>query len=346
MKASEAGEAKKLARKSFGLIEVLFMPKPKDAFVAIAEDKIVGGFVYKFENCSGKKYGFVSFLFTDPSFHGQGIGKKLMEEGIPFMWKQGCDALVTYVRDDNVASWILFERKGFVKASLPKIAGDTGFFGALKLCFNTAYVGAVGHEFYIAKPDNNSTSLYKKEGGPGQIAAYVIMSLLMMIPIISRVGDISQLSIAVAAFGFVFLGCVLAGYLGTLFSKKRLWQFRLTSGGAFVYPAISIATGGFLPWIGSWYPSHYENTLPFKRDMAINAIAVWVFLLSIMVVRLFTDIDSLLLRFAANLCAPLLIIRCLPISVFDSLGFGRVYKWNKVVLVTLVGASIYLSYIA
>lgn len=34
-----------------------------------------------------------------------------------------------------------------------------------------------------------------------------------------------------------------------------------------------------IPMIGNWYPERYESTQKFKRDMAVNAISVWVFLL-------------------------------------------------------------------
>ena len=73
MEPNEALETKKIARKAFGVLERLAVPKPETALVAVLDGTIVGGFVYKFEQAAGNKIGFASFFFTDPSVHGMGI---------------------------------------------------------------------------------------------------------------------------------------------------------------------------------------------------------------------------------------------------------------------------------
>jgi len=228
MNLGEGPELKKLAQKSFGLIEGLFVTKPKKAIVAILDEKMVGGFVYQIKATGDKKVGFVSFLFTDPAFQGQGIGKRLIEEGLQRLWEESCDVLVTFVKDDNVASWGTFEKNGFVLASLSKLARLVGWSGVAKLCLKTVYGFSVGHDFFIALPDEKSTDLYryKKDGSTAQIAAYVLINILLSLSIALA---FENMFYAVASAAFVFLGVVLMGYVGTMFSKHK-WNFRFTGG--------------------------------------------------------------------------------------------------------------------
>ena len=342
MNPGEGPELKKLAQKSFGLIEGLFLfaMRPKKAIVAVVGEKMVGGFVYQIETAGDKKIGFASFLFTDPAFQGQGIGKRLIEEGIRRLWEEGCDVLVTFVRDDNVASWGAFERNGFVLASLSKLARLVGWPGVAKLCVKTTYWLSIGHDFYVTLRDEKSTEFYryKKEGSAGQIAAYVFINILFSLPIAFASGNMIY---AIASAAFVFWGIVLMGYVGTMFSKRK-WNFRFTGGGMPVYFAINLAIRGIFPLIGNWYPSRYENTPEFRRDMAINAIVVWVFLLGLMATG---RIVGAPLQVVSEIASFLLIFRCLPIPAFESSGFGRVFKWNRIVLGLLIAASIALVFV-
>lgn len=341
MDKSEAFELEKLAKKSFGLIEGIFVTRPKTALVAILDEKIIGGFVYQIQVIGSKKIGYISFLFTDPAFHRQGVGKRLCDEGFRHLWKEGCNALATVVRDDNAASWGIFVKNGFVMASLTKMISFLGFLGIIKLCLKTTYgIHSIGHDFYIALNDENSSSIFKKEGGIGQIIIYILINILLVLPIMTRTLNILSFAMSSA---FIFLGIVLAGYIGTLFSKQK-WSFRFTSGGGLLYLAAKIIPGFFIPLIGGWYPLRYENTSVFRRDMAINVIVVWIFLLGIVVASVFVDNFPQYLKLAPFLASVLLVLKCLPIPVFESTGFGRVFKWNKIVFLLLATASILFVY--
>jgi len=344
MNPDEGPELRKLARKSFGLIEGLFVAKPKTALVAVLDEKIVGGFMYQTEMAGDKKIGFASFLFTHPSLQGQGIGKRLSEKGIRHLWdEEGCDILVTFVRDDNVASWKAFEKNGFVLASLSKLSRLIGLPEVAKLCFKTMYGLSIGHDFYVALRDEKLTRLYehKREGCAGQIAAYVLINVLLSFTVVLAAENIFH---AAASVAFIFLGVVLAGYIGTLFSKRK-WNFRFIGGGMPVYFFTSLAIRGPFPLIGNWYPSCYENTPKFKRDMAINAIAVWVFLLGLAAAGKTFGSSLQVFTYTSEIASFLLILRCLPVPAFESSGFGRVFKWNKIVLGLLTAASIFLVFV-
>ena len=339
MNPDEAPGLRKLARKSFGPIEGWFVTKPEKAIVAVLDGKIVGGFMYEFEASGGMKIGIASFFFTDPAFQGQGIGKRLCEEGVRHLWSEGCDALVTFVRDDNVASWGAFEKNGFVLAGLPRLARLLGLPGFAKLCVKSTYgLWSIGHDVYVALRDEKSTSLCKKGVGFRQIIAYIIINTIFLLPFAMFA---RYTFLALAAVASVFLGMVLAGYLGTLFSKRR-WHFRFTSGGGIMYLVINAAPRAFCPLIGNWYPDRYENTPKFRRDMAVNAIAVWVFLLGVAAAGAIASDSSVFLRYVSNIVPVLLVFRCLPVPVFESSGFGRVFKWNKIVFGMLVAASVFL----
>ena len=337
MRPDEAKEARNVARKAFGSVEGLFVTKFEDALIAVLDEKIVGGFVYKISNYGGKKIGFVSFLFIDPSMHGQGLGSRLTKEGIQHLWeKEKCDALVTFVRDDNVASWGTFKNNGFVQVSLSKIARFVGLLGLVKLYFTTGFYFAIGHDFYFALRDGESAVQYKNKGGIWQIVGYILINILFLAGNISRIQHVHSF---IAAIAIIFPGMVFAGYIGTLFSNrdKREWSFRFIEGGFIVYMLINIF--GIFPLIGGWYPVRYENTPEFKRDMGINAASVWVFLLCLKTASLF--IDNLIMAYISSVVTILIILRCLPIPVFYSAGFGRIYSWNKIVFGLLAAASIY-----
>jgi len=338
MNNDEAMELKKLARKSFGFIEGLFVTKPKTAIVAIIDEKIVGGFVYQLEICNGKKIGFVSFLFTDPVFQGQGIGKQICEKGIQHLWEIGCDNLVTFVRDDNVFSWGIFKKNGFALTNLQNVANVIGLLRAMKLYIRTLYgLFGIGHDFYIASPEKESASLQKKEGTIRQVLVYVLLNTLIFLPnaIITR-----NIIPVIVSSSFIFLGIVFAGYIGTLFSKRK-WSFRFTGGGVVSYFIINIFPNLFFPVIGNWYPIQYENNPKFKRDMAINVISVWLFLLILLIVGKNIKYIPMLFMYVPSIAAVLIILKCLPIPVFESGGFGRVFKWNKIVFGLLAIVSIF-----
>ena len=340
MNPGEAPALKKLAQKSFGPVEGLFVTKPTSAIVAALDEKTVGGFTYQIETAGDKKVGFASFLFTDPAFQGQGIGKRLCEEGIRQMWEEGCDVLVTLVRDDNVASWGAFEKNGLVLASLFKLSRLVGWPGIAKLCVKTIYGLSIGHDFYVALQDEKSTSLYrhKKERSAGQIVAYVLINILLLLRIALAAENIFY---GMASAALVFWGVILAGYIGTIFSGRK-WNFRFAGGGMPIYLVVNFAIRGIFPLIGNWYPSSYENTQKFKRDMAINAIAVWVFLLGLVAAGK-TVGDPL--RLASSIASVLLVLRCLPIPAFESSGFGRVFRWSKIALGLLIAASIVVVFV-
>ena len=278
IEAHEASAARALARKSFGPVEGLFIPKPKRALVALVDNNIVGGFAFRIKSAGGKQLGCPDSFFIDPALQGQGVGRQLSDAGFAHMWEQGCDAIATYVRDDNAPSWsTLIQKNGFVRASLPKMLRFLGPLGFLKMFLSTSFGFALGYDYYIALPEPSATQHFEQKKSPWQICAYLLLHLLLFLVLFRRAEHFSTL---LAAFGIVFGGNIFAGFLGTLFSPKRKWHFRQPGGGIFIC-LINLSFNHFFPLCGNWYPARYENTPRFRRDLALSSITAWLFLLAL-----------------------------------------------------------------
>ena len=341
MAPDEAREVQAIGRKAFGLLEGLFIPKPKDALLALVDGKIVGAFVYKIFHCAGRKMGYPSFLFVHPSASGQGVGGKLCAAGVAHLWELGCDMQVTFVRDDNIASWGAFEKQGFTRVSVRKTAKLLGVWETLRMCAVTMYTLAVGHELYIATKDPLAALPYKKDSGVAQVIDFVVLNTLLLAVAARAFTDTLPVMIA---FAFVFAGVVLAGFAGTVPSARREWGFRMTGGGGAIHLLIA-AIGSAFPVIGSWYPDRYENTPEFRRDLALPGVTSWVFLLGLAFAGPLTGEASPFWGYASGLVAVLLVLRCLPVSVLGSNGFARVYGWNKAVYAALAAASVFVVFV-
>ncbi|MCL2616109.1 MAG: GNAT family N-acetyltransferase [Defluviitaleaceae bacterium] len=333
MAQDEIPVVKRISKKAFGVVEGLMVPGPRQALVAIVDGTIAGGFIYKYESIAGRKVGSASVFAVDPAFHGKGIGTRLCEEGIRHLWGAGCEALVTYVRDDNVASWGAFKKNGFDCVSVADAARLFGAAGTVMLYFKTIFAFAPGYDFYVALPGGAPVT-EGKAGSGGHIHGYMLANAALLLPILLRTEDARAM---LMAFALVFFGNVLAGYVGTLFSKRQ-WNFRMVQGGAFIFTLISIMS--FMPFVGNWYPTHYENTPEFRRDLAVCSMAGWAFLLGVLGAALILGGSVPFLRYAAILANMLIIFRCMAYSPISAYGGGRVLDWNKAVFGAFVAVSI------
>jgi len=348
METEEAKALQSLGNKTFlRSLEGPYVPKPKKARVAVRDGKIVGAYCYSIEICGEKKLGFVDFLFVDPAYAGQGIGSALCQEGAAHLWELGCDYLAAVVRDDNVGSWLAFEKTGFIRASLPKVAGALGIGGLAKTYIKHFYGFSPGCDFYFAiRPDDSSVPLsdYAKGTGFRQILLHPVTNILLallpvLIAVITSAVIPSNLPILLSRLLIVFGGVILFSYIPTLFSGRK-WHYRMPTGGLLLASILSIF-GFFMPMAGNWYPDRYENTQAFRRDMGISALLPWVYLLGISIAaRLFEGVSMFFGARVLVVIGVLLVFRCIPSPVVN-LGSVRVFRWSKVLCVLLALASIY-----
>jgi len=60
------------------------------------------------------QFGYVEDIVVNPEFRGQGIGRKLLEQGIQWARDMGFPGIMLETQDDNVPACNLYESCGFV----------------------------------------------------------------------------------------------------------------------------------------------------------------------------------------------------------------------------------------
>lgn len=338
MEPSEAEIVQRIGRKAFKGVEALFVSKPREAMVAVMDDKIVGGIILTYLHAKNVKIGYFDAAFVDPAYHGQGIGGILYEKTTQYLWSQGCTALTAAVKDDNAGSWKAFLRCGLQRTTLTEALRLLGLPAMLKQYFLTPFFICNGMELYAAVKEGSITP--KRENTAKYMFLYLLLNLLLMAPAFLSAGKnyLSYLS----AYLFLLIGGMLTSFAGTLFSKRN-WKFRLNSGGAVIVAFINLLGTAF-PMIGNWYPSDYDNTKEFKKSLGIPALLEWIF-------HIFTVILSLMLyqthsffRSTASLGMVFLLYRIIAVYPFESFGGRRVFCWNKIIYAVLAIASVAVFY--
>ncbi len=322
MRSDEAKVVQQVGRRAFGVVEALFIPKPKEAIVAVVEDKIVGGIIVRYILTKDKKIGYFEDAFIDPAYQGQGIGRKLYKETTEYLWSQGCDALSALVKDDNVGSWQLFLDNRFKRTTIGEGMRQLGFVGMLKQYFMTPFLIANGMEFYLTVKGQETEE--KKVKTSYQMSLYLLFNSLLLLPAL-YLNTQSPITF-ITAYLTLLAGGMITGYLGTLFSKRK-WKFRVNTCGGVMVALINLS--GVYPLCGNWYPEVYENTTSFKRDMGYQALCEWLF---IIIVTVSSDIwgkDSQYFRDLVHMGGIFLIYHVLNFYPFEIFGAKRVYSWRK-----------------
>ena len=321
----EVREIRKVGARAFFYFSFLwmFLPKPTaDSFIALLGDEIVSAFLYKVYGTGDKQIAYINYFYTDPKHHGKGYGKQLFSAGMEHIRGQNFMMLVSFVRDDNVGSWLNFVKNGFLRVPFTELIPKLGFGRAFHLYAVTYFGFCFGHDFYISE---NGKGVQKEANSLGQIVLSLLINGVLILPIAIAANPLLVYSYFLA----IFIGLTLFGYIGTQFSERK-WNFRMTDGGLLLCAIFSITTG-FLPMSANWYPEEYENTPQFRRDIAMPAVFSWVFLLAI----------GLIWSAAMPLVSVLLIFRCLVfVEPMKSYGGLRVYDWNKGVFALLAAASL------
>ena len=336
MKPGEEQEVKKIGKKAFLGVERLFISKPKEAMLAIIDDKIVGGMIIKYIIAKDKKLAYIDFAFIDPDYHNQGVGRKLYKETFECLWNEGCTAIAAMVKDDNVASWKSFLNNGFSQTSMLEATKELGVGLMIKQYFVTPAFMANGMEFYLkvkgreVKPKEIETKT--------QIGFYLLANFLLMI-LGFLLNNRSNWGMYILSYIGLLASGVAVSYLGILFSKRK-WKFRVNSCGALLVAFINI--GAAYPLIGNWYPERYENTKEFKRDMGIPALFEWIFLLVIIVVSKIMMPQHIVFKYLSQVANTFIMYRILSVYPFESYGGARLYRWNKALYLIMSIISVIL----
>ena len=322
IKSSEKKEVLKIARSSFSGIESLTVSNPNKAMVALIDNKIVGGIIYKIIKCNQKKIAYISDAFVDKKYHNQGIGKKLYQETIEFLWEEKVDGITALVKDDNVASFKLLMDNGLKRVSFIEIIKNLGFINAIKHYFITPFFIAVGFDFYMVMKDNK----VKEKSSINQLVLFFFINLLLALPI--WIGILTTNSSIFGNLFFAYLTIliifILTRYIGVLTTKEK-WQFRINNGGMIINLIVNFL--GFPYMInGNWYPEKYENTKEFKEKLARPELIKW-FIFLFLPFLYFTN--SPYLKEVAQLSFIYLIFFIIPFYPFNYFGGGRIYQYSK-----------------
>ena len=352
MRPEEARGLQLRAMKNFiRALEAPFVTKPKEAMVAEQDGEIIGGFIYSIEESKKCKLGFIDFFFVENRYMGRGLGRALCRAGVAHLWAKGCDYLGAVVRDDNVGSWAAFERNGFIRVGLLAYAKAVGLVNFMKTNLIHGYGFSPGCNLYFATRPEKETNpgLYIKKFGVKQLITHLVFnSLLVFIIFILNYFNANRINTNYYEFLYVlqkwllsgaviFGGIIFITYMGTFFSRRK-WRYQLTTGGGLLGLLVSLA-GGVLPLMGNFYPEKYENTKKFRRDMAITAMLPWLLLMAALRVLPGLDVEFLHTGFMNVMVQILLVMRCIPLFAVN-LGSSRVYKYNKILWLVMVGISV------
>lgn len=322
----ESGEEKqllKVARNAFHSIEALFVSVPKTAMVAEYDGVIVGGMIYNIMTSDNKKIAYIDEAFVDVSYQSMGIGKQLYNKTIEHLWNLNCDVITAMVKDDNVASWKLVENNGFKKVGFNQIVKEIGSSAFFKHFYKTPFLIAVGMDFYMA--DKNKT-VKEKRNGISQFFIFLFANILLLLPLwiqnfIENKNSFLQSFIAYFTVLLVFVCCRAVGKI----IGKNKWHFRLNNGGVILPLLLSVFGCTFL-MNGNWYPDEYDNTDVFKKKLAIPELTKW---LVFSLLPLLGFIDNTYFSTLSKTACYFLIFMIIPIYPFESLGAGRIFRYNK-----------------
>lgn len=334
MKAEEASLVHKLGKGSFDFVDNIFIAKPKNALLAIRGEEIVGSTSYKiFPAKNSQKIGYVETAFVKKGCEGQGIGNILYKEITDFLKIQGCTTVTAIVKDDNVASWRLFEKNDYHILSFIKLWKEYGLGGSLHLGFEGLMFIAVGYHMWSTVKTVKSNQLM-------QFFIFIILNIFAFIPRVFYLASLQDFIIQMVAVLILLVVPVLAGRLATLFYKEK-WEFCVVRGGIFI-SLLVCAIGGIFPIVGRSFPKQYNHTDKLKRQMAIEALVEWTGALLLVVAGVYLKDEGRIWDFIRIFGKGLLLYRSIPIYPFESYGGGRIWGYNKALSILLLVVSFVL----
>lgn len=321
MQKDEVSLAWKTGRPSFSPVERLAFQKPKQAFLAFSDDEIVGMASYQiFPAKNNHKIGYVETGYVKKGLEGNGIGSALYQKATIFLKEQGCETVTATVRDDNIASWKLFQNNGYHVIGFLQMLQQYGLPGAIRLWFKSTLAIATGFHLW-------STAPYKDSGTPHQLAVFAFLNLLILLSIFLFQGSAADFVFITAATACLLTAALLGGLIFTLFSKEK-WHFRVTRGGLLV-SVLLVATGTIWPVVGRFYPLEYKRTTAFRRSMGFEGLFEWLALLLVVSMAAVAKDQSLFLNDLVSLGATFLLFHSLPLYPFECFGGRRIWNYHK-----------------
>ena len=348
MRDDERRNVYAIMRRAFPLVDRWFFSWTPNVLVAEQGGQLLGAIVLKlFALPHNRIGGSVSWVFTAPEVRGRGVGQRLVEGGIDFFERQGCDEILAAVEGFNTSSSKLFATRGFRILS-PEAQFRRYGLATFAVWAKIFHYLDVGH-FLWTRPASGELDSPALQWW-GTIAANSLIGLLML----WRVGDSRAISpgmwlvlplIVIVLFGMRYLGMWLVARRQGLTVRFRAWE-----SGFPISIAIALAfAGAMYPMPGSDYPTtnqwRYRDLLPKLGWIALAGTLPVLLILWLARAMLQLEVTPPYLKAWLNIMLlmgkPLLIFDiAIPFFPFVSFNARRLWDWNKIVWALLTAAVV------
>lgn len=336
MRKGEEILAWKTGRLNFSPVESLAFQKPEQAFLAVSDGQIVGMASYRiFPGKNNQKIGYVETGYVKDGFKGMGIGGELYQKATTHLREQGCETVTSTVKDDNVASWKLFENNGYHVTGFLQMLQSYGLKSSIRLWFKSTLAIATGFHLWSTLPVRKSTSVR-------QIGIFAFLNFLILLPLFILGRDAESFGLSVAATALLLTASLLGGLFGTLFTQEK-WYFCTPEGGLLISVLITVL-GGIWPVAGRFYPAEYKRTAAFRRSMGLEGLFEWLAILLLIGAAIALRDQAEIWK---NIIYPgtnLLLLHALPVYPFECFGGRRIWEYNKWVSALTIIVSLVLVF--
>ncbi len=289
------GEERSLARvmrRSFGGLAALLFTTGKAAFVAEADDRIVGGVTLgAFEIGDGRRGGVVKWVFTLPEARGQGVAALMLDEAMAWFDAQGVTDAFTCIEGLNPGSSNRFAERGFAPLGFTE---QVRRYGARlpRVWWHVNHVVDVGHLLWVKRadvgadgaPDSAAPAAPEAPArGYGAFAATLAVHAFFGAVMLARRGQsvdlaaVAQVALAVAVvIGVRTAAMALAGRALRLRLRYRAWETGMTLTGAIalLFGGLFIAPGGLYPRARTWSLRELGPRLAVVSGAGVAAVLV------------------------------------------------------------------------
>ena len=335
MREDEAALAWKTGKPSFGLIERMAFQKPKQAFLAIADAQIVGMASFcSFPGKNDQKIGYVEVGYVKKGCEGEGIGGELYKRATTHLKEQGCETVTATVKDDNVASWKLFENNGYRITGFIQLLHCYGLLSTIRLWLKSTLAIATGFHLWSTIPGRGRSTIQ-------QVGIFALLNLIVLLPVLALGGSLLDFGLRACVTALLLSAALLGGLLGTLFFKEK-WCFFTTRGGVLISFLVT-SLGGIWPVVGRFYPVIYRRTPGFRRDMGVEGLLEWLALLFMIGVASLKKDQLAFWNYVFSFGKNLLLIHALPVYPFSSFGGKRIWDYSKgLSVITIIISAVLL----
>lgn len=344
MRPDEAKETMALCRRVFPFWYRLFIWGFKDAVVAVDSGRIVGGASWHVIKTKRGGFGYLDFGFTDKNYRGRGIGRETYTRVMNKFKEAGLDSAGAIVLSDNTASWTLFADNGCSRSTTGGLIRQYGFFGALKIWFETALVFAPGGELWKtgAAPEPRLTSALS-------IIVFLLANCALALLTGLRQGSCPDLTTT----GLVAAFMLLRLFIIRLFIGKTEMPLRFSFWkGGMMLPLIVLLAGGLFPLGGDYYPSAEKwGYRSFCKKAGLGGFGSWLSVLAaaagLLSVKYLKPELTPVFKGIFQWIYMMLIFHMLPF-LLESWPGARVLRWSRglfTVLTVLSGVILVLLFL-